>query len=132
MNISLNILAILPISIGGRLTTQSIIDGFVQNNCNVTVYDELFDSNLSYLITKNYDYILGYDFSGLKIKIDNDLKMPSINYFSDEIRSKTSGPEWEKYLQITHLVLDMYLEYADNSHNSKIRQTTVLKSGLNI
>ena len=89
MNISLNILAILPISIGGRLTTQSIIDGFVQNNCNVTVYDELFDSNLSHLITKNYDYILGYDFSGLKIKIDNDLKMPSINYFSDEIRSKT-------------------------------------------
>ena len=114
MNISLNILAILPISIGGRLTTQSIIDGFVQNNCNVTVYDELFDSNLSHLITKNYDYILGYDFSGLKIKIDNDLKMPSINYFSDEIRSKTSGPEWEKYLPYLELD-DNYIFYWDKA-----------------
>ena len=40
------ILAILPISIGGRLTTSSIIDGLVQNNFDVTVYDELFDKNL--------------------------------------------------------------------------------------
>ena len=38
------ILAILPISIGGRLTTNSIIDGYRQNNCDVTVYDELFDN----------------------------------------------------------------------------------------
>ena len=35
------ILAILPVSIGGRLTTNSIIDGFRQNNYKVTVYDEL-------------------------------------------------------------------------------------------
>jgi spore maturation protein CgeB len=32
--------------------------------------------------------------------------MPSINYFSDDIRSKTSGPDWEKYLP--------YLEEDDN------------------
>ncbi len=92
------ILAILPISIGGRLTTNSIINGFKQNNCLVTIFDELFDKNLNEIISKDYDYILGYDFSGLKIKIDNNLKMPSINYFSDDIRSRTSGEEWEKYL----------------------------------
>ena len=100
------ILAILPVSIGGRLTTNSIINGFKQNNCDVIVYDELFDKNLNEIINSNYDYILGYDFSGLKIKIDNNLKMPSINYFSDDIRSRTSGEEWEKYLP--------YLENDDN------------------
>ena len=93
------ILAILPVSIGGRLTTSSIIDGFRQNNCDVTVYDEIFDEMTDELLDSDYDYIAGYDFSGLKIKIDNKLKMPSINYFSDDIRSKTSGPEWEKYLE---------------------------------
>ncbi len=92
------ILAILPVSIGGRLTTNSIINGFKQNDYFVTVFDELFDKNLYEIISKEYDYILGYDFSGLKIKIDNNLKMPSINYFSDDIRSRTSGEEWEKYL----------------------------------
>ncbi len=100
------ILAILPVSIGGRLTTNSIINGFKQNKCDVTVFDELFDNNLNEIISKDYDYILGYDFSGLKIKIDNNLKMPSINYFSDDIRSRTSGDEWEKYLP--------YLENDDN------------------
>lgn len=100
------ILAILPISIGGRLTTSSIIDGYKQNGCNVTVFDELVDKNIKEVIANKFDQIVGYDFSALKIKIDNELKMPSINYFSDDIRSKTSGPEWEKYLP--------YLEQADN------------------
>lgn len=100
------ILAILPISIGGRLTTSSIIDGYKQNGCEVVVYDELFDSNLKEVLNNKYDQILGYDFSGLKIKIDNGLTIPSVNYFSDDIRSKTSGPEWEKYLP--------YLENKDN------------------
>lgn len=100
------ILAILPVSIGGRLTTNSIIDGFKQNNCEVTVFDELFDKNLKKILKQEFDFIAGYDFSGLKIKIDNNLKYPSINYFSDDIRSKTSGPEWEKYLP--------YLEEDDN------------------
>ena len=100
------ILAILPISIGGRLTTSSIIDGYRQNKCSVTVYDELFDKNLKKLLKQEFDLIVGYDFSGLKIKIDNNLQIPSVNYFSDDIRSKTSGPEWEKYLP--------YLEAKDN------------------
>lgn len=92
------ILAILPVSIGGRLTTSSIIDGFKQNNCVVTVFDELFDNDLELILKNDYDYIVGYDFSGLKIKVDNNLPYISINYFSDDIRSKASGPEWEKYL----------------------------------
>ena len=100
------ILAVLPESIGGRLTTSSLIAGFEQNGCDVTVFDELFDKNLSEVLKTDYDYIAGYDFSGLKIKIDNNLKMPSINYFSDDMRSNTSGKEWEKYLP--------YLENNDN------------------
>ena len=94
------ILAILPISIGGRLTTNSIINGYRQNGCEVTVYDELFDENLEEILKENFHQIVGYDFSGLKIKIDNKLNIPSVNYFSDDIRSKTSGPEWEKYLPL--------------------------------
>ena len=100
------ILAILPVSIGGRLTTSGMIDGFRQNGCQVSVYDELFEKNLEEVIKCNFDLIAGYDFSGLKIKIDNNLRIPSINYFSDDIRSKTSGPEWEKYLP--------YLDNEDN------------------
>ena len=100
------ILAILPISIGGRLTTSSIIDGFRQNECEVKVFDELFDKNLNDYLNDSYDFISGYDFSGLKIKIDNNLPWRSLNYFSDDIRSKASGPEWERYLP--------YLENDDN------------------
>ena len=92
------VLAILPVSIGGRLTTNSIINGFRQNDCDVVVYDELFGENFEKLLKQNFDLIVGYDFSGLKIKIDNNLNIKSCNYFSDEIRSKTSGPEWQKYL----------------------------------
>ena len=79
------ILAILPVSIGGRLTTSSMIDGFRQNGCEVVVFDELFDKNLQEVLKGEYDFIAGYDFSGLKIKVDNGLKIPSINYFSDDI-----------------------------------------------
>lgn len=100
------ILAILPVSIGGRLTTSSIIDGYKQNGCDVTVFDELFDKNLKEVLAQKFDQIVGYDFSALKIKVDNKLNLPSVNYFSDDIRSKTSGPEWEKYLK--------YLEESDN------------------
>ena len=77
---------------------SSIIDGFKQNDCNVIVFDELFDKNLKQVLRRKFDYICGYDYSGLKIKADYNLKVPSINYFSDDLRSKTSGPEWEKYL----------------------------------
>ena len=92
------VLAILPISIGGRLTTSSIIDGLRQNDCLVEVYDELFDNNLEDVLKEKFSLIVGYDFSPLKIKIDKGLDFPCVCYFSDDIRSATSGPEWEKYL----------------------------------
>ncbi len=97
----MNILGILPHSIGGRLTISSIFDGFVQNEHSVEIFDELKDSNfLNFISNKCYDYIVGYDFSGLKLKVDNNLDIPSINYFSDVIESKASGvqDEWSKYL----------------------------------
>lgn len=100
------ILAILPESIGGRLTTNSLICGLRKNNCDVKVFDELFDKNLKKVLKHKYDAIAGYDFSGLKIKIDNNLSCKSINYFSDDIRSKTSGKYGKKYLP--------YLENDDN------------------
>jgi spore maturation protein CgeB len=101
------ILAILPISIGGRLTTSSIIDGYRQNDYEVVVYDELFANNLDEILSNNvFNHIVGYDFSPLKIKVDKKLQIPCVCYFSDDIRSKASGPEWEKYLP--------YLENDDN------------------
>ena len=92
------VLAILPVSIGGRLTTSSMIDGFIQNNYEVVVFDELFNKEIQKVLKQDFDLIIGYDFSPLKIKIDNNLNTRCICYFSDDIRSKASGPEWEIYL----------------------------------
>lgn len=97
----MDILGILPHSIGGRLTISSMFDGFVQNGHVVEVFDELKQDNfLEFINGKTFDNIAGYDFSALKLKVDNDLKMPSINYFSDEIESFAAGvgDDWDKYL----------------------------------
>ena len=91
----MKILGILPESIGGRLTTSSILDGFTMLGHSVTIFDELKDS---YQLSNDYDLIVGYDFSALKIKKDNNLTMKSVNYFSDEIRNRTSGPYWQELL----------------------------------
>ena len=85
----MNILGILPISIGGRLTTSSILDGFRQLGHTVVVYDELKNN---YSLENNYDLIVGYDFSPVKLKRDYNLSMKCVAYFSDEIRNRTSGP----------------------------------------
>lgn len=92
---TLNALAILPVSIGGRLTTSSIIDGLKQNNINVTVFDELYDELNDEIINSNYDFIIGYDFSPLEFKLKHSLNSKCLCYFSDDIQSKTSGPNWE-------------------------------------
>ena len=81
-NKKLNILVILPHSIGGRLTTSSISDGFVQNNCKVTKFDELKQplSELKTLLkSSRFDYIVGYDFSAIKIKTELNLQIKTIN-----------------------------------------------------
>ena len=76
----MNILGILPHSIGGRLTISSIFDGFVQNGHAVEIFDELKQNDfLNFIKNKTYDYIVGYDFSGLRLKVDNNLTIPTIN-----------------------------------------------------
>ena len=86
----------MPESIGGRLTTSSIKDGFVQNNYDIDIYDELYTNKLNFDF-KNYKYIVGYDFSPIKFKIENNLTIPTIAYFSDVIREKTAGVGYLKY-----------------------------------
>jgi len=95
-----HILVSLPHSIGGRLTMSSLLDGLRQNNHKVTVFDELYQSQQDFanLISNNeFDFIAGYDFSALKLKIDNKLNIPCINYFSDVIESAAAGNEHLKY-----------------------------------
>lgn len=89
------VLAILPESIGGRLTTSSIIDGFKLNGFKVDIFDELNPSKI--LNFKDYRYIIGYDFSPVKFKIENNLKTPCIAYFSDVIQDKTAGIGYKEY-----------------------------------
>ena len=105
----MKILGILPHSIGGRLTISSLFDGFIQNNHDVEIFDELKQNDfLEFIKNKNFDFISGYDFSAIKLKADNKINLPSINYFSDEIESKASGvgDKWNDYLQ--------YLNQNDN------------------
>lgn len=96
----MKILGILPESIGGRLTTSSIFDGFIQNNHEVVVFDKLFDTNEKFIeiINNNkFDYLAGYDFAGLKYKVDYNLDIKTINYFSDVIEDNHSGNYWQTY-----------------------------------
>ncbi|MBQ2983477.1 MAG: glycosyltransferase family 1 protein [Candidatus Gastranaerophilales bacterium] len=88
------ILGILPHSIGGRLTTSSILDGFKQNGFKVVLFDELKDENF---LNDDYSFIVGYDFSPIKFKIENNLNIKTIAYFSDEIDKKTAGEGYLKY-----------------------------------
>lgn len=105
----MKILGILPVSIGGRLTTSSILDGFKLLGHEVVVYDELKDT---FALNNNYDLIVGYDFSPIKIKKDFGLTMKCICYFSDEIRNRTSGPDWENLLPELYKE-DNYIFYWD-------------------
>lgn len=98
----LKIFVIQPVSIAGRLIVSSITDGIKQNyadKAEITVFDELFGGSIEPFLNRGYDIITGYDFSPVKIKIDNNLAAKCICYFSDNIESKTSGPEWEKYFK---------------------------------
>jgi len=91
------ILGIMPHSIGGRLTTSSILDGFKENDFEVIIFDELKQNNFSEFLNETYDFIVGYDFSPIKLKIDYNLNFPCIAYFSDVIEQKTSGVGYLEY-----------------------------------
>ena len=86
----------MPISIGGRLTTSSFIDGFIQNGFDIEIFDELKNKNFSNYVNNNYKYIIGYDFSPIKLKKDYNLEIPLIAYFSDDINLRTSGVDFDK------------------------------------
>ena len=114
-NKKLNVLGILPVSIGGRLTTSSILDGFRLFGHNVSVFDELSGESFAGFYThleEKQDLIVGYDFSPIEIKHDYDLSMKCVSYFSDEIRSRASGPNWEDDLKYLNQE-DVYIFYWD-------------------
>lgn len=107
MNKNDNILAILPHSIGGRLTTSSIIDGFLALGFKVSIFDELSSHNfLETFNSKKFSYLLGYDYSPLNLKVENNLNIKTINYFSDVLYDPHSGNNWEN--------LYSYLKNKDN------------------
>ncbi len=111
------ILIIFPESIGGRLTISSIKDGFIQNGFKIDIYDELYKNKVDFDY-KNYGFIVGYDFSPVKFKIDNNLNIPTIAYFSDVIQQKTSGVgylEYYKYLKNN----DIFVFYWDRELSKK-------------
>ena len=125
--IRMNILGILPHSIGGRLTISSVFDGFVQNGHIVDIYDELKSDNfLEFIYQKDYDYIVGYDFSPIKLKVDNNLPFKLIAYFSDVIEGKASGvgENWKKYVPYLSCQ-DNYIFYWDRVLCEQYKQDNI-------
>jgi len=76
---------------------ETILDGCKQNGFLVDVFDKLNDNEFKK--NNKYDYIIGYDFSAIKIKIDNNLSYPCIAYFADRPNSLTSGSYYAEYLK---------------------------------
>ena len=112
------VLAILPHSIGGRLTTSSIIDGFRQNDFEIEIFDELKNDDFKKVSSKNYTYIIGYDFSPVKLKIDYSIEFPCVTYFSDVIQEKTSGVGYKEYFKYLKNP-DIYVFYWDRVLSQK-------------
>src|SRR5574344_310265 len=119
INEKLNVLAIFPISIGGRLTTSSIIDGFKLLNHNIDIFDELKNDDFkNFYKTKNYDLIVGYDFSPIRFKFQYNLPQKCVAYFSDEIQNRTSGDDWENLINYLNRE-DVYTFYWDRELSKK-------------
>ena len=121
---NLNILSILPHSIGGRLTTSSIIDGLVLNEFNVVVFDELKQSEeefLNIIATTNFDCIVGYNFSALQLKLRHKLDLKVINYFSDEINKPQAGIGYKDYKKLLN-TKDTFNFYWDKFLYNKMAQ----------
>ena len=81
---------------------------------------EKYNNEIVSSLKEKYNYIVGYDFSSVKLKIDYNLKTPCITYFSDVIQNSTSGvgyKEYYKYLKNN----DIYVFYWDKelSKNEK-------------
>lgn len=90
------ILIILPKSIGGRLTTSSIIDGFKALDFETCIFDRLKDPRMPQNIF-DYDFVVGYDFDAVEFCQTHNFDAKTVNYFSDVIEDAHSGKDWEKY-----------------------------------
>lgn len=96
----MKILSILPESIAGRLIISGLIEGFKSNNIEINVIDELkspVEEELKLMNISEYDYLLSYDYTAIKLNKDYALNLKTLNYFSDVIESDYSGRSWEKY-----------------------------------
>lgn len=93
------VLFIFPKSIAGRLIVSSIKDGFLKNGFEPVDYDELYGNKPKLY---NYKYIVGYDFSPIKFKIDNNLESVCIAYFADVIYSPASESYYREYYKYIH------------------------------
>lgn len=103
-----------------------MLDGFSQNALKISSFDELFQPKHAFteLISKNkFDFIVGYDFAGLKLKIDNKLKIPCINYFSDVIDSPAAGEGYKTYRKYLNLP-DSFTFYWDKELFLKEKKET--------
>lgn len=97
---NLRLLAILPESIGGRLTLSSLISGFNKCNIKLKVLDSLsknFISDINKVSQNKYDYIFSYDYTGYVIQKDYNLDIPIISYFSDSITTELASNKWETF-----------------------------------
>ena len=96
----LQVLAIMPESIGGRLTSSSLFDGFRLLGHEVVVFDTLYDSFDVFdelLAANSFDFVVSYDYTAIIYKNKLGLKIPSINYFSDVVDDEHSGKYWREY-----------------------------------
>lgn len=94
------ILAILPESIGGRLTMTSLFKGFEKCGLELTWIDKLdLDAmeKLKALNIQDYEFMISYDFVAIEFKTYLNLNIKTVNYFSDVIESNCSGSYWQRY-----------------------------------
>lgn len=95
------ILALFPESIGGRLTMTSLFKGFEKCGFELKIIDVLNGAQnvIKSLNMEDYEFLISYDFVGIKYKKDFELKIKTVNYFSDVIESDCSGKYWTEYYE---------------------------------
>lgn len=97
MNTKDKILFILPHSIAGRLIVSSIKDGFETFGFECSFYDEIYGGEfLEEFSKKDYKYLISYDFTAINLKIKNNIKVKTLNFFGDKIQDPHSGEGWDK------------------------------------
>lgn len=119
------ILALLPESIGGRLTITSLFKGLEQCGMELTWIDKLdaktIDS-IKELEMDEYSFIVSYDFAAIELKKQLGLNIKTVNYFSDVIESNFSGANWNDcYKELEDK--DNYVFYWDKELTEQVDET---------